>query len=339
MKAMFYKKLVICFILFWVPGNGHAGNQEMEEVVLSLQWFTQSQFAGYYCALENGYYRDEGIELTIVPGASDKNPLYSVSSSMADFGTKWLADFMAARGEGLPLISIAQIIQKNGLVMIAKSKTGIQTPADFIDKRVGIWFFGNETQFFSLLNQLKLPLEQIHVGEIKWSIQPFLNDDFDVTMAMIYNEYLRVLDSGFQKQDINIIDFSDYGLNYPGQVLFTSRTIYETRPDLCQKMFQASVKGWAWAMQHPDKAVDIVMKYDKTKTLQRDHQLRQMKEMIKLIDYGNRPLGYHSPEQLSSVMESLLENKVLPHPLDLNKTYTNRFFQQAHDHEGSQQNE
>jgi NitT/TauT family transport system substrate-binding protein len=339
MKIILKKIAVICLFLLWLTGNGHAGNRNMEEVVLSLQWFTQCQFAGYYCALENGYYRDEGIELTIVPGASDKNPLYSVSSSMADFGTKWLADFMAARGGGLPLISIAQVVQKNGLVMIAKSKTGIQTPADFIDKRVGIWFFGNETQFFSLLNQLKLPLDQIHVGEIKWSIHPFLNDDFDVTMAMIYNEYLRVLDSGFQPQDINIIDFSDYGLNYPGQVLFTSSDIYENRPELCQKMFQASVKGWAWAMQNPEKAVDIVMKHDNTRTLKQHHQLLQMKEMIKLINYGNQPLGYHSPEQVSSVMESLLENRVLKESLDLNKIYTNRFFHQARDNRDIQQNE
>lgn len=308
---------------------GHSQDQPREKVVLSLQWLTQCQFAGYYVALKKGFYKEEGIDLTILPGATDINPIFQVSSKTADFGTKWLADFIAAKSTGAPLISIAQVLQSNGLILIAKSKSGIRTPYDFIGKQVGIWFFGNETQFFAMMNKLELPLDKIEIGTLKWSIKPFLNNEFDVIMAMIYNEYLRVLDSGYTEDEINIIDFAQYGLNFPGQVIFTHKSILENRPELCERMVRASLKGWAWAMEHPEAAVDIVLQYDETRTLEKKHQLEQMKHIVKLIQYGDRPLGHHSPEQVAFVMKSLVENNVIQNELDLEQVYTNQIWEKV----------
>jgi len=318
-----------CFCLFSFIQNGLAQEKPLEKVSLSLQWLTQCQFAGYYVALDRGFYRQEGIDLTIIPGASDINPIYTVSSEVADFGTKWLADFLSAKNKGLPLISIAQVLQSNGLVLIAKAKSSIKIPRDFVGKRLGIWFFGNETQFFALMNKLGIPLDQMHIDALKWSIKPFLDGQFDVVMAMIYNEYLRVLDSGHKEKEINIIDFAEYGLNFPGQVIFTRISTLRDRPDLCERMVRASLRGWAWAMEHPEEAVDIVLKHDESKSLKRDHQLRQMKAVIKLIKYGSLPLGYHAPEQVAFVMTSLFQNKVLSQALDLSEVYTNQVWEKA----------
>jgi len=336
MSRNFMLVIVLFFFSFFLfLQNGLAQEKPLEKVSLALQWLTQCQFAGYYVALDRGFYRQEGIDLTIIPGASDINPIYQVSSEVADFGTKWLADFLSAKEKGLPLISIAQVLQSNGLVLIAKAKSGIKTPRDFIGKRLGIWFFGNEVQFFTLMNKLDIPLDQMNIDALKWSIKPFLDDEFDVVMAMIYNEYLRVLDSGYKEKDINIIDFSKYGLNFPGQVIFTRVSTLENRPDLCERMVRASLRGWAWAMDHPEETVEIVLKYDETKSLKRDHQLRQMKAVIKLITYGNRPLGYHPPEQVAFVMKSLFQNKSLSHSLDLSEVYTNKVWEKARIHIGN----
>lgn len=324
-----------CFCLFLFIQNGLAQEKPLEKVSLALQWLTQCQFAGYYVALDNGFYRQEGIDLTIIPGASDINPIYQVSSEVADFGTKWLADFLVAKEKGLPLISIAQVLQSNGLVLIAKAKSGIKTPRDFIGKRLGIWFFGNEVQFFTLMNKLDIPLDQMRIDALKWSIKPFLDDEFDVVMAMTYNEYLRVLDSGYKEKDINIIDFAKYGLNFPGQVIFTRVSTLENRPDLCERMLRASLRGWAWAMDHPEETVDIVLKYDETKSLKKDHQLKQMKAVIKLIKYGDQPLGYHQSEQVVFVMKSLFQNKILSHSLDLSEVFTNKVWEKVRVHMGN----
>jgi NitT/TauT family transport system substrate-binding protein len=328
LRNFIFVVISICFVCFYSQ-TGLAQEKPLKKVSLAIQWLTQCQFAGYYVALDRGFYEQEGIDLTIIPGASDINPIHLVSSGVADFGTKWIADFLAAKEEGLPLISIAQILQSNGLVLIAKAKSGIKKPQDFIGKRLGIWFFGNENQFFTLMNKFHIPLDQMHIEELKWSIEPFLNNKFDVITAMTYNEYLRILDSGYKEEEINIIDFAEYGLNFPGQVIFTKVSTLEKQSDLCERMVRASLRGWAWAMDNPEKAVDIVMKNDKTKSLERNHQVKQMKAVIKLIKYGNQPLGYHQPEQVLFVMNSLVQNKVISHSLNLSDVYTNKVWENA----------
>ena len=220
-------------------------------------------------------------------------------------------------------------------MLIAKAKSGIKKPQDFIGKRLGIWFFGNENQFFTLMNKFNIPLDQMHIEELKWSIEPFLNNKFDVITAMTYNEYLRILDSGYKEEEINIIDFAEYGLNFPGQVIFTKVSTLEKQSDLCERMVRASLRGWAWAMDNPEKAVDIVMKNDKTKSMERNHQVKQMKAVIKLIKYGNKPLGYHQPEQVLFVMNSLVQNKVISHSLNLSGVYTNKVWENAQKGQGN----
>jgi len=300
-----------------------------DKVSLVLQWLTQCQFAGYYVGLEKGFYLEENIDLTIKPGAPDVNPILLVSTGMDHFGTKWMADFLAAADNKHPLVSIAQVVQKNGLVLVAKAASGIKNPRDFIGKRLGIWYFGNEVQFYALMNSLNIPLDKINIKPLKWSITPFLKNEFDVVTAMIYNEYIRILDSGYKKEDLNIIDFSDYGLNFPGQVLFTNQTLIKKQPDLCRRMVRASLRGWAYAVKHPEEAVEIVLKNDKTGKLEKNQQLKQMRAMIQLIRYGSRPLGFHEPGQVSFVMKRLVENKVISAPLNLDEVYTNRIWELA----------
>ncbi len=306
-----------------------AGQKPLDKVVLALQWHTQCQFAGYYVALEKGFYKQEGIELTITPGATDVNPIHLVAAGVADFGTKWLADFISARDKGAPLISIAQVLQSNGLILIAKADSGIRTPQDLMGRKVSIWLFGNEVQFYTLLKKWNIPPDKMYIEAQKWSMKPFLDGKVDVSMAMVYNEYLRVLDSGYQGKDINIIDFAAYGLNFPGQVIFTRSSLLENRPSLCERMVRASLRGWAWAMNHPEESVEIVLKRDETRALHRSLQLRQMRKIIKLIEYGNLPLGFHLPEQVFAVMDTLKKSDIVSDTLDLNDVYTNQVWERA----------
>lgn len=317
--------------LVWGPAAvwPQEGGPKLEKSTLALQWLTQCQFAGYYVALEKGWYWEEGIDLTILPGAADINPINLVQAGEADFGTKWLADLMAARSRGYPLVSLAQIFQGNGLVLLAKAKSGITSPRDFPGRRLGIWFFGNEVQVYALVRQLKIPLERLDIKPLKVSVEPFLKDEFEVVTAMTYNEYLTVLDAGWRPQDLKIIDFVDYGLNFPGDLLFTTTITLKNRPDLCEKMVRASLKGWAYALDHPEEAVDIVLKHDKTGKLTRPHQLRQMQEVIRLVRFGGRPLGWHDPEEVKRVARILKENEILAGPLRVEEVYTNRLMQQV----------
>ncbi len=330
-KKLLYSVFIIILFLFI---NNHeflyAENNKPEKVSLSLQWLTQCQFAGYYAALENGFYSDEGLDLTINPGAGDINSIKNVESGISEFGTKWLADFLKAKDSGAEIISIAQILQSNGLIMLSKSESEIKTPYDFKGKKIGIWYFGNEIQFYTLINNLKIPPDSMEILPQQWSIEPFLDNEYDAVMAMNYNEYLRILDRVKDKNKLNIIDFRDYGFNFPGHVIFTKEETAENNPELCEKMVRASLRGWKWAMENQEKAVDIVLKHDRTGILEREHQLKQMKEITNLIQSGGIKLGYHSEKQSSFVIKSLFENNIIADPDSLAESYTNNFVEKAY---------
>ncbi len=111
----------------------------MQAVTLQLQWFPQAQFAGYYVALEKGWYAEEGLDVTVRAGGPDISPATAVAGGNADFGTYMLADLASAVQQGQALISIAQIQQQNGLLLLALKSSGIDDPTDFVGKRVGVW--------------------------------------------------------------------------------------------------------------------------------------------------------------------------------------------------------
>lgn len=304
--------------------------RSLPKVSIQLQWFTQAQFAGYYVALDKGWYRDEGIDLTIKPGGPDLAPVDLVASGKSQFGTSFLADLCVAIQKGKEVISIGQIQQKNGLLLIAKKSTGIEQPKDFVGKRVGVWLGSWEAQFDVLMANEGISLHDVEVISQGGSIEPFLEGDLDVASAMIYNEYQTVLESGLKAEDLNVIDYAAYGLGFPGDTLFTSRKVAEQHPDLCVRMLRASLKGWQYAIDNPEEAVDIVLKYDKSDVLTRQHQISMMKEISKLIQIPGRDIGYTDRTTVRQTIY-ILRQGILGGMLQPEDVYTNDFWNQANE--------
>ena len=323
--------LILCFglsLLACSEGSKPAepAKPAAQKVTLQLQWVTQAQFAGYYVALEKGWYREEGIDLTIKPGGPDIIPIDLVASGTRDFGTALLSDLTVMIQKGQTVVSIGQIQQANGLLLIAKKSSGIKNPKDFKGKRVGLWFQGFEAQFNALLAKLKISERDIKIVPQGWSMEPFLKGELDVASAMIYNEYHVVLESGIKPEALNIIDYGSYGLDFPGDTLFTSRKLVKENPDLCLRMLRASLKGWQYAIEHPEDAVDIVLKYDTSGVQKRDHQLVMMQEIAKLVQVQGKPLGKTDPDAVSRMVETLRQTGILKESVRPEDIYTNEFF-------------
>jgi NitT/TauT family transport system substrate-binding protein len=124
-----------------------------DKVTLQLQWLTQAQFAGYYVALDKGYYKDEDLDVTILPGAPDIAPPQVLAGGGADVMLNWMPSALAAREKGVPVVNIAQPFKSSGLMLTCWKDTGIKSPADFKGKTIGVWFFGNEYPFLSWMSQ------------------------------------------------------------------------------------------------------------------------------------------------------------------------------------------
>jgi NitT/TauT family transport system substrate-binding protein len=294
-----------------------------EKITLALQWLTQCQFAGYYVALEKGYYRDEGIELTILPGAADSNPIQLVSMGTAQFGTRWFADLVVAIDKGVPMLSIAQILGSSGLVLVTRADSGIRQPRDFAGRSVGVWFFGNEVQFYALMSQAGVDPARVRVAPLQSSLKPLLSRQLDVVSAMTYNELPALLRSGLKREQLRVFDFNDYGLDFPGDALFAPRALLKDRPELARGMVRASLRGWRDALDDPEAAVRIVLKHDRTKKLDAAHQRDQMREIARLAGLRGRKLGEHSAEDSARTVAILSKGRLISRALANDEVFTN----------------
>jgi NitT/TauT family transport system substrate-binding protein len=309
-------------LLIVSSGGAHA-SRPLEKAILTLQWLTQCQFAGYYVGLEKGYYRDEGIDLVIRPGASDSNPIQTVTVGAAHFGTRWFADLVKAVDGGAPVLSLAQIFGSSGLVLVTRADSAIRHPRDFVGKRVGIWFFGNEVQFYALMRQSGVDVAKVKVSPLQTSLKPFLSRELDVINTMTYNELPALLRAGVKRSELRVFDFADFGLDFPGDVLFTRRALLKERPDLARRMVRASLRGWADALKDPEGAVRIVLKHDRSGNLDPAHQRFQMAEVARLVRVGGRALGAHSAQDVDRVAGILANNGLIARAPRHEDIYTN----------------
>src|SRR5919206_3942137 len=118
--------------------------QSQDKLALQLKWLPQAQFAGYYVAKDKGFYKEVGLDVTIKPGGPDIAPPQVIAGGGADVIVDWMPSALAAREKGVPLVNIAQPFKKSGLMLTCRNESGIKTPADFKDKTLGVWFYGNE---------------------------------------------------------------------------------------------------------------------------------------------------------------------------------------------------
>jgi len=329
------KKKIVIILLFSLtfltacifrPSTPNSG---LETVSLQLHWIPQAQFAGYYMALEKGWYRAEGINLVIKHGGPELAVIDEVSGGKSDFGTAFLADLSIAVQKGKAVISIGQIQQMNGLLLVTKKSSGIRRPADFAGKRIGVWGSSWEAQLNALLARENIPRKDVKITPQGFGMQMFLAGELDVASAMVYNEYHTLLESGLQPKDMNIIDYTMYGLGFPGDVLFTNRLMTQEKPELCSRLLKASLRGWQYAIENPREAVDIVLKASKSSIFDRDHQLSMMREIAGLVKVSWQQIGYTDPSAIQQMVDILYRYEVLQAKIQPGEVYTNSIWEQA----------
>ncbi|MEY3005284.1 MAG: hypothetical protein RLZZ491_2460 [Pseudomonadota bacterium] len=267
--------------------------QAQDEVKLQLQWVTQSQFAGYYVALENGYYEEEGLDVTILPGGPDIAPPQVLAGGGADAMLNWMPSALAARERGLPVVNIAQPFVRSGLQLTCWKDSGITEPADLAGHTVAHWFFGNEYPFMGWMSQLGIPVDGSANGvtllQAGFNVDPLLQRQADCISTMTYNEYWQIIDAGVSPEELVTFRYSDYGMDTLEDGIYVLEDNLNDPAffDKMTRFVRASMKGWAWAAENPDDAAMIVLDYDETGAQTETHQKRMMGEIALLVEGGD----------------------------------------------------
>jgi NitT/TauT family transport system substrate-binding protein len=303
------KKYLISILSFFIFVSTSVVASAADKVTLQLQWFTQAQFAGYYVALDNGYYSDEGLDVTIKPGGVDISPPQVMAAGGADVMLNWMPSALSARENGVPLVNIAQPFKSSGLQLTCRKETGIKTPQEFRGKTIAVWFFGNEYPFVSWMSKLGIPTnggsDGVTVLRQGWNVDPLIQKQADCISTMTYNEYFLVLDAGLTPDDLVNFKYEDEGVASLEDGMYVLEKSLEDPAfkDKMVRFVRASMKGWKWAEQNPDKAAQIVMDNEMTGGTDLRHQKRMMGEVAKLTAGSN---GTLMPADFDRTVNSLL---------------------------------
>jgi NitT/TauT family transport system substrate-binding protein len=286
---------------------------------LQLQWFPQAQFAGYFAALDKGYYADEGLDVTILPGAVDIVPATVVAGGKAEFGISWVPRMLAPRESGADVQVIGQVYQRSATTQIAFKTTGISTVDQFKGKKVGSWGFGNEFELFAGMRKAGLdPDKDVTIVPQQFDMNAFVAGQIDAAQAMTYNEYAQVLETKnpktgqlFQASDLNVIKWEDQGTSMLQDAIFTSEGWLKKtgNEDIAVKFLKASFRGWIFCRDSSAECVDLVLKHDAK--LPKGHQTWQLNEVNALVWPSPNGIGIMDKAAFDRTVQISIDSKVL----------------------------
>lgn len=275
------------------PTDGPAMSVDpLTPVKLQLQWFTQAQFAGYYAALDQGYYVDEGLDVQIIEGGVDIVPQSVLADGSVDYAIAWVPKALASREQGAEITDVAQIFQKSGTLQVSFKDEDITTAADLAGKKVGNWGYGNEFELFAGMTKADLdPATDVTLVQQQFDMNALLGNEIDAAQAMTYNEYAQLLESTnpatgelYTADDFNTINWNDEGTSMLQDAIWANSEKLASDEEYqatTEKFIKASLKGWIFARDNPEKARDIVVAQGSQ--LGNSHQLWQTNEINKLI--------------------------------------------------------
>ena len=295
--------------------------QAKEDVTVRLKWLNQAQFAGYYVAKEKGYYDAAGLNVSIQPGGPDFPAIQMVAGGSEQFGVTGADQILMARGKGAPVVAVAVLYRKDPFVLFSLKKSGINSPADFRGKTIGVKIGGNEELIYrAVLKKAGVAASSLTEIPVKFDLTPLLTGQVDVWPGYVINEVLAAQEKGFAT---TVISPADYGVSLYADTLFTTETMLKQHPDTVRAFVAATLKGWNEAVANPEEAARITVKYGSKLTYA--HELAMMKASIPLLKPDEAAVGTMDPEGWSAVQKLLLDGGFLKAPVALGDAYTTRF--------------
>lgn len=330
-KYAVFPVLVLIGIITYVFTSSYfksTDSPSLTKVTLRVQWYAQSQFAGYYVAKHLGYYEDEGLDVEIVPSLGAGDTLAVVGSDYFQFGNNQLSNLIRAIDRDVPIKSIGQIFKESNLALLTHKFSNINAIEDFKGKWLSTWWGKEEFMSKILLQMHGMSQNDIKIVDERYSsTKPFMSGKADIVTVMLYNEYFHFTDKeGIPEDDIHVFTYKDYGLNFPEDTLFTSTKMIEYYPDICLKFLRASLRGWKKALKDKDLAVNIVLKY--ANNAEYNHEMRQLNvisDSVAPLYASVDEIGYISKTRIQDEIDTLYNHNIITRHFDVGDVFDDRF--------------
>ena len=284
-----------------------------QHMTFTPQWTPQSQFAGYYAALENGYYADAGLDVSIVHPTSSNNSMDMLKDGTSDIITSELIQAMMTSDDDVRLVNLLQTTQHSTLVLISRTKN-VRDFSEVAGCRVGTWKVG--------FNEIPHMIDEEQHLDIEWvklinSLNLYIAGAIDATLAKSYNELILFSMAGITPG--SVLHFSEHGYDFPEDGVYVSEEFYNKYPEQCRLFAEASRKGWDWVRNNREEALDIVMKHVKEANIPTNRY--NQKWMLDAIleshqdKKGGRPSYKLNEDAFNQLNEALLKYGYISKPV------------------------
>ena len=242
--------LTMLSIIMCLALQGHA-----QQITFTPQWTAQSQFAGYYAALEKGFYAEAGLDVRIEHPTASYSSISMLKDGSADIITCELIQAMMASDDKVKFVNLLQTTQHSTLVLISRIKN-VNEFSDLAGCRVGTWKVGFSEIPHMLDEDQNLDIEWVNLLN---SLNVYIAGAIDATLAKTYNELILFSMSGITPE--SVLYFAEHGYDFPEDGVYVSDAFYRKNPEKCRLFAEASRKGWDWVRNNREEALEIVMKY------------------------------------------------------------------------------
>lgn len=324
----------VLFTLFAVllgacGGAAPAPAAEPDKVTVQLSWFHGVEYAGFYAAVDKGYYADANIEVVLNAGGPEINPIDEVNNGNAQFGITSGDSLIMARTAGQNFVAVATIFKENPLAITSLKQDGITSPDDLVGKTVGVYsldlsnFF--DLPFLALMSRTGLERESMNYALIEdfQGANEIKAGNMDAMSGMFAtDQQVMAKQAG---DTLNFIYYKDYGYDVYINTIFITEELRQNNPDLVRRFVQATIKGYQYAIENTDEVAQLALTYDETLDLA--YQQAVMQAQIPFINTGDGQIGTMNESIWTNTQNILLEFNLISQPIDLSTVYTNEFVQ------------
>ncbi len=299
-RALFFcLALMLCTAM---PTASATAASQLEIVSIQLRWHHQFQFAGYYAAIEKGFYQEEGLEVQLRSGDPEHQPVGELLSGEVQYA-EGNSEVLYQRLQGKPLVALAAIFQHSPSVLLTLESSGIRSVHDLIGKKVMLADKNEDADFLAMLLNEGVSPSQVNIIPSSYQLEDLLSGKVDAFNSYTSNEpYI------LQQKNIpyHIIDPLNYSVDFYSDIFFTSEQELQAHPERVAAMLRATLKGWRYAMQHPEEIIELLKsKYQVKKS--REHLRFEAAAIRKLILPKLIEIGHMNPDRWQHMADTFVK--------------------------------
>lgn len=284
--------IYLLLLVLHIPTDGYS--QELKPIKLQLKWHHQFQFAGYYAAKQKGFYKDAGLDVSLLEGDKKNPSVLNVLAGKADFGVTG-SDILNFHILNKPVVVVSVIFQHSPYVFMTLAYRKINSPTDLAGKKIMVSNDQGGRLLSALLLKEGIPMDSVQLIEHSWNSADLISGKVDAMSAYstVEPHLLRAME-----HKVSLIDPKDYGIDFYGDLIFTTQEMIHDHPKIVEDFNAASLKGWQYAMNNPEEMTNYILQLPgvKERGITKDQLLNEAKEMKKLIhpelvEIGHMNLG------------------------------------------------